>query len=62
VDSKFGNLWGGWCSLELVSAFGVGLWKNIKKGGRLSLVLLDLRWGMGLRHNFGTIHGAVIQF
>ena len=32
VDSKFGSLWGGWCSLEPVGAYGVGLWKNIRKG------------------------------
>jgi hypothetical protein len=32
VDSKFGSLWGGWCSHEPVGAFGVGLWKNIRKG------------------------------
>ena len=32
VDSKFGSLWGGWCSLEPKGAFGVGLWKNIRKG------------------------------
>ena len=32
VDSKCGSLWGGWCSLELSRTFGVGLWKNIKKG------------------------------
>jgi hypothetical protein len=32
VDSKFGSLWGGWCSFELVGAYGVGLWKNIRKG------------------------------
>jgi hypothetical protein len=25
VDSKFGSLWGGWCSLESVGDFGVGL-------------------------------------
>jgi hypothetical protein len=25
VDSKFGSLWGGWCSRELVGPFGVGL-------------------------------------
>jgi hypothetical protein len=25
VDSKFGNLWGGWCSLEPVGAFGMRL-------------------------------------
>jgi hypothetical protein len=32
VNSKYGNLWNGWCSLKPVGAFGVGLWKNIKKG------------------------------
>ena len=32
VDSRYGSLWGGWCSLELGGAYGVGLWKNIKKG------------------------------
>jgi hypothetical protein len=31
VDSKFGSLWGGWCSLEPGGPFGVGLWKNIRK-------------------------------
>jgi len=32
MDSKFGSLWGGWCSLEPAGVFGVGLWKNIRKG------------------------------
>jgi hypothetical protein len=32
MDSKFGSLWGGWCSFEPLGAFGVGLWKNIRKG------------------------------
>jgi hypothetical protein len=31
VDSKFDSLWGGWYSFEPVGAFGVGLWKNIRK-------------------------------
>ena len=31
MDSKYESLWGGWCSLILVGAFGVGLWKNIRK-------------------------------
>lgn len=26
------SLWGGWCSLEPIGTFRVGLWKNIKKG------------------------------
>jgi hypothetical protein len=30
--AKYGSLWGGWCSSELNGAYGVGLWKNIKKG------------------------------
>ena len=32
VDSKYGSLWGGWCSLEPGGAYRVGLWKNIRKG------------------------------
>ena len=32
VDSKYGSLWGGWCSLEPGGAFGLGLWQNIRKG------------------------------
>jgi hypothetical protein len=32
VDSKYGSLRGGWCSLEPIGAFGVGVWKNIRKG------------------------------
>jgi len=31
-------------------------------GRKLVLVLLDLRWGMGLGQNFGMIFGAVIWF
>jgi hypothetical protein len=31
VDSKYGSLWGGWCSCEISGAFGVGLWKYIRK-------------------------------
>jgi hypothetical protein len=34
VDSKYGSLRGGWCSLKPTGAFGVGVgvWKNIRKG------------------------------
>jgi hypothetical protein len=32
VDSKFGSLWGGWCPLEPIGAFGVRMWKKIRKG------------------------------
>jgi hypothetical protein len=32
VEARYGSLWGGWCSLESRAAYGVGLWKNIRKG------------------------------
>jgi hypothetical protein len=32
VDVKFGRLWRGWCSIEPSGAFGVGLWKSIRRG------------------------------
>ena len=32
VDLKYGSLWGGWCFLEPGGAFGMGLWKYIRKG------------------------------
>jgi hypothetical protein len=32
VESKYSNIWGGWCSLEPAGAFGVGVWKSIRKG------------------------------
>jgi hypothetical protein len=32
VDSKYGSSWGGRCSLEPARAYGVEVWKNIRKG------------------------------
>jgi hypothetical protein len=32
VDSKCCSLRGNWCSLEPIGTFGVGVWKNIRKG------------------------------
>jgi hypothetical protein len=31
ADSKYDSSWGEWCSFELAEAFGVGVWKFIKK-------------------------------
>jgi hypothetical protein len=52
VDSKFGSLWGGWCSLEPAGAFGVGLWKNIRKGQEEFLGLSRFDVGDGARVKF----------
>lgn len=32
MESKFGCLRGGWCFHVPAGAFGVGLWKNVRKG------------------------------
>jgi hypothetical protein len=61
MDFKYGSMWGGWCSHEIVGVFGVGLWKSIKNG-RPFPNLLDLRWGMGVGLDFDMICGAEIRF
>jgi hypothetical protein len=42
VDAKFGSAWGGWCSIDLPGAHGVGLWKNIRVGGGCSHTRFEL--------------------
>jgi hypothetical protein len=32
IDAKFESLKGGWCSKEVSSSFGVGVWKHIRRG------------------------------
>jgi hypothetical protein len=52
VDSKFGSLWGRWCSLEPVGAHGVGLWKNIKKGWEILFGFARFEVGDRVRTKF----------
>jgi hypothetical protein len=52
VDSKFGSWWGGWCSLEPLGAFGVGLWKNIMKGWEIFSGFAKFEVGDGIRTKF----------
>jgi hypothetical protein len=52
VDFKFSSLWGGWCSLEPVGAFGVGLWKNIRKGCETFFGFARFEVGDGVRTKF----------
>jgi hypothetical protein len=52
VDSKYGSLWGGWCSLEPRGVFGVGLWKNIRKGWDTFKSFTRLVVGDGTRISF----------
>jgi hypothetical protein len=52
VDSKFGSLWGGWCSREFAGTFGVGLWKYIRKGWETFSRFLRYEVGDGSRTRF----------
>jgi hypothetical protein len=51
VDAKFGSVRGGWCSLAPTGPYGVGLWKNIRRGWSLlySLTRFDLGDGSKIR-------------
>jgi hypothetical protein len=52
VDSKFGSLWGEWCSNEPAGLYGVGVWKNIRRG-----------WGMYSSHTrFDVGDGVSARF
>jgi hypothetical protein len=52
VDSKFYSLWGEWCSNEPLGSYGVGLWKNIRRG-----------WGSFAGHTtFEVGDGAKVSF
>jgi hypothetical protein len=52
VDAKYGSLWGGWCSFEPRGAFGVELWKNIRKGWDTFKGLTQFEVGDGTRVSF----------
>jgi hypothetical protein len=31
VETKYGNMWGGWCTGVVRGSYGVSLWKSIQK-------------------------------
>jgi hypothetical protein len=54
-------VWGGLCSNEINGLYGVGLWKNIKRGWGSSLETLDLRSVMALKLDYGMMCGVWIR-
>ena len=32
IEAKYGNVWGGWCTKKVTSAYGVSLWRYIRSG------------------------------
>ncbi|KAG7990850.1 hypothetical protein I3843_02G045100 [Carya illinoinensis] len=52
VHSKYGNLWGGWCTREGNGSYGVGMWKQIRRGWRMFANNTKLLVGEGTRISF----------
>jgi hypothetical protein len=50
----------GLCTLEPTGAFGVGLWKNVRKSRGLSQPVPDSKWEMGPGLAFDMICGVRI--
>jgi len=59
VKFKYESMWGGWCSNDWVLR-GWGVEKYLE-GVEVSLDLLDLRWVIVLRSNFGMMYGVAIR-
>ncbi|KAG2411395.1 hypothetical protein I3760_Q000600 [Carya illinoinensis] len=47
VEKKYGGLWGEWCTREVRGAYGVGLWKHIRRGWRVFNRHVKLCMGTG---------------
>jgi len=52
VHSKFGSSWGGWCSFDPLGPYGVGLWKNIRRGWRMFSSHIRFELGDGSKIKF----------
>jgi hypothetical protein len=61
VNSKYGSTWGGWCSCEPIGAYGVGLWKFIRRGWGKFRSHIRFKVGDDLRLDSGMIIGVGIE-
>jgi hypothetical protein len=52
VEVKYGSLWGGWCSKYCRGAYGVGLWKGIRRGWDRFTPFISFSEGNGARVKF----------
>lgn len=60
MDTKYGNLGGGWCSFEIHESIGLGIERTLDRVGS-SFFLLDLCLEMGPRSAFGRMRGVIIN-
>jgi hypothetical protein len=47
VETKYGNLWGGWCTGTMRGSYGVSLWKAIRKEWDRFVPFISFRVGDG---------------
>ena len=52
IEAKYGNIWGGWCTKKVTSAYGVSLWRFIRSGWLNFSKLLQYDVGDGTRVKF----------
>ena len=52
IEAKYGNVWGGWCTKKVTSAYGVSLWRYIRSGWLIFSKLLRYEVGDGTRVKF----------
>ena len=52
MEVKYGSLWGGWCSKYCRGAYGVGLWKGIRRGWDRFTPFISFSEGNGARVKF----------
>ena len=60
IEGKYGNDWGGWCTKNVTSAYGVSLWRFIRSGWLNFSKLLQYDVGDGTRVKFGSMCGVGI--
>lgn len=53
LDTKYGSMWGGWCSNVVHENKGWGYGRILRRAGRSFFVILDLRSVMTLKLDFG---------
>lgn len=52
VHSKYGSMWGDWCSNRFRGTYRVSLWKNIREGWDQFAHFISFKVGDGTRIEF----------
>ena len=52
METKYGGMWGGWCSEEGHGSYGVSVWKSIRKDWGCFVPFISYRVGVGDKVQF----------